>query len=38
MTPAALKKGKWVKMKDLVKYPFPKTINDFLLQEGYLGE
>ena len=38
MTPAALKKGKWVKMKALVKYPFPKTINDFLLQEGYLGE
>jgi hypothetical protein len=31
-TPAALKKGKWVKMKALVKYPFPKTINDFLLQ------
>jgi A/G-specific adenine glycosylase len=37
-TPAALKKGKWVKMKALVKYPFPKTINDFLLQEGYLDE
>jgi len=34
--PAALEKGKWVKMKTLIKYPFPKTIIDFLSQEGYL--
>jgi len=36
--PLALEKGKWVKMSTLIKYPFPKTINTFLNEEGYLKE
>ena len=35
--PQALSGGKWVKLKSLKKYAFPKTINDYLMQEGYLG-
>ncbi len=32
--PRALEKGLWVKMNALLKYPFPKTIIDFLAKEG----
>ena len=34
--PAALEKGNWVKMSALLKFPFPKTINAFLNEAGYL--
>jgi A/G-specific adenine glycosylase len=32
--PQALEKGLWVKMNALLKYPFPKTIIDFLAKQG----
>ena len=32
--PDVLSKGKWVKMSSMTKYPFPKTLNDFLIQLG----
>lgn len=36
--PPALENGKWVKMNTLLKYPFPKTINAFLKEAGYLND
>jgi A/G-specific adenine glycosylase len=35
--PKVLEKGQWFGMHKLLKHPFPKTIVDFLVQEGYIA-